>query len=860
MMQKSLLLLIAITGIAQVTSSKNQFAEQIGKLSSDEFNTQIHNASFPLFDVSLIAAGIIILISVFRLVNKKGISAKFALQFGTKKFKKRTFIVVVSFVLLVVLMGVLSISFIKSKIVNREQLALEQTVESTKQKIDFWVQKRNSEILELVQSADFQEYLDESKNSDSAVLPKSLGFDYCFINTKSEVKSPSSSEIIESSALSEKCRSEITKLFSGKQLYLNNIDKSIEVFFAKTGDSKGLLYEGIPVKLNDEIVGVVLCEVFNEIEMSELLRFSRVGESGESYLINDKGRMITKSRFEKELAELNYFEENADGELIISIKVPNGNVTESNNVIRSGKEELSFMAKNLLKKTSGSNIDGYLDYRGVEVQGAWTWLDKYGLGLATEIDKSESLSVFYFIRKSAFYVLLMVIIIIVSSVLFAISLGEKANEVLIKAKDDLEHQVQERTAELRIQTSALQAAANAIFITDPDGKMIWLNQATTDLTGFTEKDCIGQNPRIFKSNQHSREFYENLWDTIKSGKVWKGELVNKRKNKEIYYEEMTITPVKDERGESTNFVAVKNDVTERKKNEKELINERKRFAQLLDSTPDAIVIINSEGIIEVVNNQLLSILGYKREEVIGQTIEIFLPADLKNKHIGHRGNFFNNPSHRNMGGRSELLALRKNGEKFPVEISLNPIKIEEEILVAAAIRDITERKALESKIKQSELQFRCIAQTAQDAIISANSMGIIESWNLSAEMIFGYSSEEAIGKDLSIIVPEKYKSMHKEGMERVKSGGEKHAIGKTVELVGQHKSGRTFPVDLSLSNWDGPDGMAFSGIIRDISERKKIQKALEEANERMSGELNVAKDIQMSMLPLSSNIIYHLTT
>lgn len=937
---------------------------------------------FLIFDLSLIITGIMIIALLFRFVNKKGISEKFALQFGTKKFKGRTFVAVVSFSILVVLMGVLSISFIKAKIIKRDRIALEQTVESTRQKIDFWVEKRNTDIQQFVESDQFVSYLKNAESNDSIALPASLGFNYCFINKENIIFNPYSDQTIKVSSIGEQCQNNISTIFSGKELYLNNIDDSVESCFARNGDSKGILYKGIPVKKNDAVIGVILCEVFTEREMSELLRFSRVGESGESYLINGQGNMVTKSRFEAELAKLNYFKKNESGGLIIPIRVPSENIFESNSTVQTGQEELTFMAENLLKKNSGSNVDGYLDYRGVPVQGSWIWLDKYNLGLVTEIDKSESLSVFYFIRQSAFVVLFIVILIIVSSVLFSISLGEKANEVLIKAKDDLEHQVQDRTAELRVQTTALQAAANAIFITDPDGKMIWINQATTDLTGYSEEDCLGQNPRIFKSNHHPREFYEELWNTINSGKVWKGELINKRKNKEIYIEEMTITPIMDDKGQITNFVAVKQDISERKNNEKEIINERKRFAQLLDSTPDAIVIINNEGIIEVVNDQLLSIFKYERSEVIGQTIEIFLPNEYKEKHVNLRGTFFSNPSHRSMGGRSELFAKRKDNSVFPVEISLNPIKIEDETLVAAAIRDITERKnaedeikrseefrrlilnstgegiygidlngnctfantaciellgydkqeellgknmhdlihhtlpngepyimqecqiykafkkgvkvhvsdevfwkkdgtsfpveywsypmfhdgeiigsvlafiditerkALLTKIKQSEQQFRSIAQTAQDAIISADSKGIIMSWNPSAESIFGYSENEATGQDLSIIVPDQYKNRHKEGMERVKSGGEKHAIGKTVELIGLHKSGRTFPIELSLSNWTGPNGMEFSGIIRDISERKKFQEALEEANKRMSGELNVAKDIQMSMLPL----------
>lgn len=157
---------------------------------------------------------------------------------------------------------------------------------------------------------------------------------------------------------------------------------------------------------------------------------------------------------------------------------------------------------------------------------------------------------------------------------------------------------------------------------------------------------------------------------------------------------------------------------------------------------------------------------------------------------------------------------------------------------------------LRNTLEQSEKRFRSIASSASDAIISANKSGNIKSWNRAANAIFGYSEEEAIGKQMEIIIPYKHHEAHKKGMARVASGGEKHVIGKTVEFEGQAKDGRIIPIELSLSTWEGESGMEFSGIIRDITERKKIEEVLKKANKRMSEELNVAKEIQMSMLPL----------
>ena len=124
------------------------------------------------------------------------------------------------------------------------------------------------------------------------------------------------------------------------------------------------------------------------------------------------------------------------------------------------------------------------------------------------------------------------------------------------------------------------------------------------------------------------------------------------------------------------------------------------------------------------------------------------------------------------------------------------------------------------------MKFMSIAESANDAIISADSTGMIQSWNKAAENIFGYPEEEVLGGPLTIIVPDKYKALHDEGIKRVGQGGERHVIGNTVELTGLHKNGKEFPIELSLSTWEVNNQMFYSGIIRDITERKEDEEKL----------------------------------
>jgi len=162
--------------------------------------------------------------------------------------------------------------------------------------------------------------------------------------------------------------------------------------------------------------------------------------------------------------------------------------------------------------------------------------------------------------------------------------------------------------QLHLQSTALESAANAILITDREGTIIWINSAFTGLTGYIAEEAIGQTPRILKSARQDASFYQDLWQTILSGQVWHGEIVNRRKDGSLYTEEQIITPVRDERGEISHFVAIKQDITERKRLQEQLIQSEKlaTLGQLI------------AGIAHELNNPLAAMVGHAQMLRLGQ--------------------------------------------------------------------------------------------------------------------------------------------------------------------------------------------------------------------------------------------------
>ena len=166
--------------------------------------------------------------------------------------------------------------------------------------------------------------------------------------------------------------------------------------------------------------------------------------------------------------------------------------------------------------------------------------------------------------------------------------------------------------------------------------------------------------------------------------------------------------------------------------------------------------------------------------------------------------------------------------------------------------DITERKRIESAIKDSETKFRSVAQSAKDAIITADKSGQIAFCNTAADKMFGYPEGELIGQSISILMPERFRTAHEKGMARVTASGKSHLINETVEQFGITKDGREFPVELSLSNWRSGDQTFYTGIIRDITERKQHEKEREALIDNLKKSLAKVRKLS-GLLPICAS-------
>jgi diguanylate cyclase (GGDEF)-like protein/PAS domain S-box-containing protein len=254
--------------------------------------------------------------------------------------------------------------------------------------------------------------------------------------------------------------------------------------------------------------------------------------------------------------------------------------------------------------------------------------------------------------------------------------------------------------QLNLQSAALKAADNAVFITDHEGTILWVNRSFTTLTGYSQEEALGKNVRLLKSGEQSESFYANLWSTISSGKVWKGEIVNRRKDGTTYPEEMTITPVTRDDGNPANryFIVIKQDITERKLAEEMLQNNANKYRVLFEDSADANWLMDEKGFLDC-NSAALKMFGYSA------AAEMKHPSDISplNQADGTPSRAASEKkitaAFLNGKERFEWLHQRKNGKVFPAEVCLTALTLSGRRTLLATVRDITDRKVAEERVQ-----------------------------------------------------------------------------------------------------------------------------------------------------------------
>ncbi len=277
---------------------------------------------------------------------------------------------------------------------------------------------------------------------------------------------------------------------------------------------------------------------------------------------------------------------------------------------------------------------------------------------------------------------------------FDVAVYSPAPEHFVAVFDNITERKQ-AVEQMRLHYATLESAANAVVITDKKGEIIWVNRAFTQTSGYSRDEVLGKNPRLLKSGKQDRAFYQNMWETILAGQVWRGTLVNRRKDGTLNHDDLTITPIRNGAGNITNFVGIKQDITEKTRAQEALQASELRYRRLFESAKDGILILDAvSGEIVDVNPFLIQMLGYSREDLMGK--ELWEIGTFKNV----------------LASKAAFVELQEKGyirhEDLPLETRGGLVKQVEFVsnsylaggtrVIQCNIRDITERKHTEAEL------------------------------------------------------------------------------------------------------------------------------------------------------------------
>ena len=244
------------------------------------------------------------------------------------------------------------------------------------------------------------------------------------------------------------------------------------------------------------------------------------------------------------------------------------------------------------------------------------------------------------------------------------------------------------------------------------------------------------------------------------------------------------------------------------------------YQAFLEAAPDAIVVVDREGVIVGLNALTEAMFGYSRAELLDQPVELLVPERFHAGHQIDRSTYSKAPRTRPMGLDRELWGRRKSGEEFVVQISLSPISSGGETLVTSIIRDVTAQRAAEAR-------FRSLLESAPDGIVVVDSQGTIVIVNSQTERLFGYTRQELIGEPIEMLVPDRVRAHHQGDRLAYVADPKLRPMGAGRALSGRTKAGQEFPVEISLSPLVTDQGRMVMSIIRDITERRRAEEIIE---------------------------------
>ena len=393
-----------------------------------------------------------------------------------------------------------------------------------------------------------------------------------------------------------------------------------------------------------------------------------------------------------------------------------------------------------------------------------------------------------------------------------------------------------RDSEEKYRTLVNGVQDYAIFMLSPRGEISSWNAGAERMTGCKFAEVTGKNfSRFFPSDDIKQVKPAEILRLAAARGQYEEQGMRERKDGSRFQVHTTYTTLRGPAGNLRGFSVISRDLSE-------TAASGVKYRGLLEAAPDAMVVVNQDGEIVLLNLQAEKQFGYHRDELVGQKVKNIIPEGFAERLIADGTRTATEALAQQIGTGIELNGRRKDGSEFPIEIMLSPLESAEGILVTAAVRDISVRREAEKHLARMEGRYRGLLEAAPDAMVVVSQSGEIVLLNVQAEKRFGYRRDELVGQKVKNIIPEGF-------AERLLADGTRSAaealaqqIGTGIELYGRRKNGSDFPIEIMLSPLESVEGTLVTAAIRDISVRKEAERHLARMESRYRGLLEAAPD------------------
>jgi PAS domain S-box-containing protein len=655
------------------------------------------------------------------------------------------FILAVCFIVLVAFLAGYALERVKEKIQADVGDALQIVLQTTQESLNLWVESNKFQLTRLAEDPRLvsltERQLRVPRNKDALIKSEALQELRAFLQRRRNqfgqagffiispdfvnIGSMRDGNLGARNLIANQALDLLNKAFRGAVVMVPPIWSDVSLSSSSNGKPKNTptMFFAAPVKnIQDQVIAVVTQRVDPSMDFSRLIQLGRIGQSGETYAFGRYGKLLSESRFDEDLRKAGLIGEDEKSILSVSLRDPGGDMTKGfTPAVPRYQQPLTQMAQEATKGKAGLNAEGYRDYRGVRVYGAWLWDDKLGVGLATEIDEADALGPFYTTRTVILTVLGITVLLALGSLVFAVVIEERAGRALQKSHDELEFRVEERTAELKENQTRLEqaeersrllleSAQEGIFGVAENGLVNFINPAGLAMLGFEADELIGQKIHALIHHTRPDGSAYPLEECPMHHSLTRG-VIGSRDDEVLWRKDGTSFPVgytsvpirKNDSIAGT--VVVFRDISERKEAEEALRTSRATARGLLDATQESLLLLDKEGTIIAVNQTAARRHQRRPEELVGINRFDILPQNLRESRKAHFNNVLQTGNPADFEDVRDGMVFHQL--YYPVQDKTGAI-----IGVAIFAQDITERKHMEEDLKRNVAELEQFSKLA----------------------------------------------------------------------------------------------------------------------------------------------------